>query len=134
MSKRRQGDMREARQKSTGASTPTERREQARRSTPDFTESLFLPVRLESLALFRMAFGAIMVWEVYRYFAADRIRRFYMEPGFLFSYFGFDWVHPWPGHGMTVHFSLLGVLGFLIMAGLFYRVTITLFFFGFTYV
>jgi hypothetical protein len=99
-----------------------------------FAERAFGPIRLEGLALFRIAFGAIMVWEVFRYFAADRIRRFYIEPGFLFSYYGFDWVHPWPGPGMTIHFALLGVVGLLVMVGLFYRVSVALFSLGFAYV
>jgi hypothetical protein len=99
-----------------------------------FTDRLFRPVALESLALFRIAFGAVMVWEVFRYFTADRIRRFYVEPGFLFSYYGFEWVHPWPGPGMTIHFALLGVLALFVLLGLFYRVSAALFFLGFTYV
>ena len=99
-----------------------------------FAVELFRPIRLESLAFFRAAFGAIMIWEVVRDFAADRIRRFYLEPGFLFSYYGFEWAHPWSGHGMTIHFALLGVLGLFILLGLFYRVSTVLFFLGFTYV
>lgn len=95
---------------------------------------LFQPVSVESMAVFRMAFGAILIWEVFRYFAADRIRRFYVEPQFLFTYYGFDWVHPWPAIGMNLHFVLLGGLALLILLGLFYRVSAGLFFLGFTYV
>jgi vitamin K-dependent gamma-carboxylase len=92
------------------------------------------PVDVASLAFFRIAFGVIMVWEVCRYFALHRIRRYYLEPQFFFSYFGFDWVKPWPGDGMYFHFAALGVLGGLVAFGLFYRLSAALFFVGFTYV
>ncbi len=104
------------------------------RSAGTITRALWQPVDITSLVFFRIAFGLIMVWEVYRYFAMDRVRRYYLEPGFFFSYFGFDWVKPWPGDGMYFHFAALGLLGCFIALGLFYRVSAALFFLGFTYV
>lgn len=90
------------------------------------------PVDGASLAVFRMAFGAIMLWEVLRYAYYGRIERYYIEPKFFFSYLPF--VTPWPGVGMYLHFAALGVLAILIAAGLFYRVASALFCLGFTYV
>jgi vitamin K-dependent gamma-carboxylase len=95
---------------------------------------LFAPVDVASLACFRFAFGLIMLWEVGRYFAYDWIRDYYIDPTFYFSYYGFDWVRPWPGIGMYLHFAALGVLAVCIAVGFQYRVSITLFFVGFTYV
>ncbi|HEY9226418.1 MAG TPA: HTTM domain-containing protein, partial [Gemmatimonadaceae bacterium] len=57
---------------------------------------LATPVDGASLAVFRIGFGVIMVWEVARYFLSGWIARYYIEPRFHFTYFGFDWVHPWP--------------------------------------
>jgi vitamin K-dependent gamma-carboxylase len=94
----------------------------------------FRPVDAASLAFFRIAFGTIMLWEVWRYFAGNRIRRFYLEPPVLFTYFGFDWVRPWPGDGMFWHFAALGILSVFIALGLWYRIAATLFFLGFTYI
>ncbi len=37
---------------------------------------LFAPVELASVAVFRMIFGAIVVWEVYRYFSKGWIERY----------------------------------------------------------
>jgi len=96
--------------------------------------SLFKPTDIASLVYFRIAFGGIMLLEVIRYFQYDRIKRYYLEPKFLFTYYGFDWVHPWPGDGLYYHFLALGVLSFFIMLGLFYRVSAFLFFLGFTYI
>ena len=98
------------------------------------SSKLWHPVNNASLVFFRVAFGAIMVWEMFRYFAEDRIRRYYIEPKFLFTYLGFDWVKPWPGNGMYIHFAVLGLLGIFVALGLFYRISAALFFLGFTYV
>src|SRR5436309_2939862 len=43
---------------------------------------LFAPVDIASLAFFRVAFGAVMLWEVWRYFNYGWISRYYIEPGF----------------------------------------------------
>ena len=95
---------------------------------------LFEPVDGASLAVFRMLFGAIMLWEVWRYFSNGWIDRYFIEPNFHFTYYGFGWVQPWPGNGMHWHFAGLGVLAACIMLGVFYRIATPLFFLGFTYV
>ena len=94
----------------------------------------FAPVDVASLVYFRIAFGAIMLWEVWRYFAYGWIKRVWIDPAFHFTYYGFEWVRPWPGDGMSLHFLALGGLAILIMLGLWYRVSTLLFFLGFTYV
>ncbi|MEP6913377.1 MAG: HTTM domain-containing protein [bacterium] len=95
---------------------------------------LLKPVDISFLIFFRVVFGGIMLWEVYRYFTHNWISRYYIEPTVYFTYYGFSWVKPWPGKGMYVHFFILGVLAVCILLGFFYRVAATLFFFGFTYV
>ncbi len=95
---------------------------------------LFAPVDIAFLVLFRIAFGGIMLWQVWRYFDYGWIQRYYIDPLFHFSYFGFGWVQPWAGDGMYFHFYALGVLAAFIMVGLWYRVSAALFFLGFTYV
>ncbi len=95
---------------------------------------LFAPVDIASLVFFRIAFGAVMLWEVWRYFNYGWIGAYYIDPVFHFSYYGFGWVQPWPGNGMYVHFLALGVLAGCVMLGLFYRAATVLFFLGFSYV
>jgi vitamin K-dependent gamma-carboxylase len=96
-------------------------------------ERLFEPVDIASIAVFRMLFGAILFWEVWRFFDNDWIRKFYIVRKFHFKYFGFEWVHPWPGDGMYVHFVAVGVLALCVMTGFLYRITSWLLFLGFTY-
>ncbi len=94
---------------------------------------LFAPVDIAVLVYFRIAFGAIMLWEVWRYFHYGWIARYWIDPIFNFTYHGFDWVRAWPGNGMYVHFVVLGLLAAMIAAGALYRIATVLFFLGFTY-
>ncbi len=98
------------------------------------SEAMFREVDSASLVFFRIAFGALMLWEISRYFVHDWIRRYWIDPNFLFGYEGFEWVKVWAGNGMYVHFMVLGILAFCIAIGLAYRVSIGMFFVGFTYV
>lgn len=75
-----------------------------------------------------------MLWEVTRYYSHDWIERYYIDPDFFFTYFGFSWIAPLPDNWMYVHFLGLGLLATFIILGLWYRVSAVLFFFGFTYV
>lgn len=95
---------------------------------------LYAPVDSASLTVFRVAFGAIMIWEVWRFFQYGRIARYYIDPTFYFTYFGFHWVRPLPGDGMYYHFWLMGVLAVCIAVGALYRLAAGLFFLGITYI
>jgi vitamin K-dependent gamma-carboxylase len=99
-----------------------------------FLGRLFAPVDIASLVFFRIAFGLIMLWEVWFQFSHGLIKRDYIDPTYHFSYYGFDWVQPWSGNGMYVHFLVLGVLAACIALGFCYRVATVLFFLSFTYV
>lgn len=95
---------------------------------------LFGSVDGASLALFRIAFGGIMLWEVGLHVGNGWIARYWVEPQFHFTYYGMSWIRPWPGLGMDLHWLALGVLAACIMLGAWYRISAALFFLGFTYV
>ena len=101
---------------------------------PSIIAHLFTDLDGTSLAVFRIAFGLIMHWEVWRYFLNDWIREYYIWPAFNFPYPLFEWVTPWAGSGMFLHFVVLGILSLFITTGLFYRISAPLFFVGITYV
>ena len=96
-------------------------------------ESLFEPVDIASVVFFRIAFGAIMLWEFLRYWRGDVID-FFARHTFFFPYYGFEWVRPWPDDGMYVHFAALAVVTLFVTVGFMYRASAVLFFFGFGYV
>jgi hypothetical protein len=95
-------------------------------------KALFAPVDNATIILFRMMFGGIMFWEVTRYFKYDWITKYWIAPKFNFSYTPFNF-QPLEGDGMIIIWYILGVLALCIFLGLFYRVSISLFFLIFTY-
>ena len=95
---------------------------------------LATPVDAASLGAFRIAFGAILLFELADYFRRGWIERYWIEPGFHFTYWGFEWVRPWPGAGMRLHFAALAVFALCIALGLATRAAAALFCAGFTYV
>ncbi|MEM6785074.1 MAG: HTTM domain-containing protein [Bacteroidota bacterium] len=92
------------------------------------------PVHAASLVAFRVAFGAVMVWEAYRYGSKGWIERYYLDPAFLFSYPGFDWIAPLPGLGMYAMFGLLALGGVGVVLGAEYRFSAALLFVTTAYV
>ncbi len=95
--------------------------------------ALFEPVDISFLVFFRVLFGGIMLWEVYRYFSYGWISRYFIEPALTFTYYGFSWVKPWPGRGMYIHFFILGLAAACVMAGFLYRIAAPVFFLAFTF-
>ncbi|MEM8601514.1 MAG: HTTM domain-containing protein, partial [Bacteroidota bacterium] len=92
------------------------------------------PVHAASLVAFRIAFGAVMVWEASRYWSKGWIERYYLDPAFLFSYPGFDWIAPLPGLGMYAVFGLLALGGAGVVLGWEYRLSAAMLFVTTAYV
>ncbi len=113
----------------TGAGEPS-----SPEASKGLIDRLFEPVDNASIVLFRIAFGAIMFWEVWRYIGYDWIKPSFIDPKFNFPFLGFGWLSPLPGAGMYMLFFVLGILAILITIGLWYRVSAALFFVGFSYV
>ncbi|WP_166829530.1 HTTM domain-containing protein [Thalassoroseus pseudoceratinae] len=99
-----------------------------------WTKRLFQPIDIGMLVYLRIAFGAVMVWEAYRYLSYNWFFTQFQNSGFYFKYFGFSWIHAWSGDGMRIHFIIWGILAAMIALGLCYRIATILFFFVFTYV
>jgi hypothetical protein len=85
---------------------------------------LSTPVSIQSLAAFRIMFGALLLWDTWRFVAHDRIWRYYVLPEFTFTYPGFGWVQPLPEPWIHLAWGAVGVLAFLVTIGLFYRAAI----------
>lgn len=78
----------------------------------------------QSLAVFRILFGALILWDSWRYIVDDRISNYWVAPQFHFSYPGFGWVAPLPEPWIQTAWLALGLSAFLVMIGLFYRIAI----------
>jgi len=97
-------------------------------------KTLNKPIDIAGLVYFRIAFGLLLIWDVYQHFDYNWITRYWIEPDFFFTYEGFSWITPWAGDGMYYHFYVLGLCAFFIAIGFLYRISIILFFLGFLYV
>lgn len=95
---------------------------------------LHRPVDILPLAIFRIAFGVLMLFSTLRFIGRGWIDEFYVQPIYHFTYLGFDWIRPLSPSGMVLVFWLLVLLSILIALGLLYRISIISFFLLFTYV
>lgn len=103
-------------------------------TTPAWKQRLFAPVDIASLVFFRILFGSILLWETGRYYFGGHVKAWWIDPTFHSTYPFFHWIEPWSGNGMYIHFAILAVAAFCVLVGLFYRVAMTVFCVGFTYV
>ena len=97
------------------------------------TDAALRPVDIASLAAFRIIFGLVMLVSSTRLIASGWIEKMYVEPRWFFTYPGLDWIAPWPGWGMYLHYGVLAGLAVAIAIGAYYRVAVALFLVGFTY-
>ena len=87
-------------------------------------DKLSQEVPAQSLAAFRILFGALIFWDFWRFILHDRIWRYWVAPDFHFSYAGFSWVKAPPEPWIHIAWAALGVSALLVALGLAYRVAI----------
>ncbi|MEO6599520.1 MAG: HTTM domain-containing protein [Polyangiaceae bacterium] len=97
------------------------------------TQALNRPVDAASVAVFRIAFGVLMVCSTLRFFAHGWVHEFYQRPTHFFSYWGLGWVRPLPGTGMYWVYGGLALAACFIALGAAYRVAACVFAVGFNY-
>lgn len=91
------------------------------------------PVASSSLVAFRVAFGLVMAWWAIDYLRRDQVRLLCGPDVFHFTYYGFDWVRPWPGNGMVLQFAGMFLAALMIALGASYRVATIFFAITFTH-
>lgn len=85
------------------------------------------------LAVFRIFFGALVLFSLIRFQYNDWIYKLYIEPDYFFSYYGFSWIKPL-GEWTYALFGLCGLAALGVMLGFRYRLSATLLFLSFTYI
>ena len=83
-----------------------------------------------ALEVFRIGFGLITCFSMARYAWFFPLEAEYLQSGFLFKYYGFEWVSMLPGDGLYWQMAVLAILAFMVTVGLFYRVAVVLFTIG----
>jgi vitamin K-dependent gamma-carboxylase len=91
------------------------------------------PVDNAGLLAFRTLFGALMVFATLRFMANGWVDELLVDPPFHFTYFGFEWVKPWPRVWMFAHYWLMALSALLLALGVFARAAAFSFFLLFTY-
>ena len=76
---------------------------------------LFAPVDIAGLVYFRIAFYAIMLWEVWRFMDHGRVERYFTAKPFYFTYWPLDFIRPLPGDGMEILFWGMGLAAIFAM-------------------
>jgi hypothetical protein len=99
-----------------------------------WADYLCAPVDAASLAIVRIVLGATIAWDVERYFTFGWIDEYYIRPKWNFPYLYLEWVQPWPGEWMYVHFAALFAFAVLMAVGLYYRLAVVAVFLAYTYV
>jgi len=74
-----------------------------------------------SLAVLRIGFASLILLDVWRYLHYGWVQHLYLLPDFAFKYYGFSWVHVWPGNLLYWHFIFLGACALFMLLGWFYR-------------
>jgi hypothetical protein len=104
-----------------------------RNSISSILKALDLPVRIEPLVVFRIAFGGMMLFSTLRFVFLGWIDDHYIQPLFHFHYYGFSWVEPlapWLMYGLHL---LMVMASVGIILGYYFRLSSILFFLCFTY-
>ncbi len=93
----------------------------------------FKQIDASSIAVFRIMFGAILLFESVNYGVFLCLDCMYREPLFLFKYHYFEWAKLPPGIGLELLFVVMGLSSVCVLLGLFYRVAIVILTLSFTY-
>ncbi|GHC60356.1 HTTM domain-containing protein [Ulvibacter litoralis] len=87
-----------------------------------------------SLAIFRIGFGLIMIWELIYFLRLDFVKVFLIDPQVQFTYSFLPFLKPLPEPILDVLLIVLMVACFFITIGRYYKQAMIVFFVGFTYI
>ena len=91
------------------------------------------PTSAAPLAVFRIAFGGLVLASVLRFWAKGWIEELYLQPRFFFSYYGFEFVKPLGPYTYGL-FALCRLSALLLALGWWYRTAAVALFLSFTYI
>lgn len=97
-------------------------------------ERLSNPRDIASLAVFRMLVGALLFVSTLRFLANGWVDRFFAQPSYFFSYWGFEWVGGVSPLAMTAVHVVMAAAALGVALGLYYRLAAPVLFVTFSYV
>ncbi|MBU2020061.1 MAG: HTTM domain-containing protein, partial [Bacteroidetes bacterium] len=78
-------------------------------------------VSIAPLIVFRIIFGALLLFGTLRFLINGWVETLYIEPRFHFGYLAFEWIEKLPGNWMYLPFVLCIIGSIGIIFGYFYR-------------
>jgi len=93
----------------------------------------FREIDASALAVFRILFGALLLFEAINYGVFLCLDCMYRDTSLLFKYPYFEWVVLPPGKGLEILFAVMAVAAFCVMVGYRYSIAIVVLFLTFTY-
>src|SRR4051812_28265820 len=84
-------------------------------------QRLFLQIDNAPLIIFRIFLGFLLACETFGAIGTGWVKNNFIEPTYTFSHIGMEWLQPLPGYGMYIYFTVMGILGLLVMIGYKYR-------------
>ena len=91
------------------------------------------PVSAAPLAIFRIAFGAMLFLSMIRFWAKGWIADLYIKPRFFFPFYGFEFIKPL-GEYTYLLFAICAISALLVAFGLVYKAASLSLFISFTYI
>ena len=80
-----------------------------------------------ALIVFRIIFGLLCFLESVGAIFTGWVKHTLVDPDFTFSFIGFEWLQPLPGHGMYYYYAVMGVFALFITLGYKYRLAMVSF-------
>mgnify|MGYP003635116065 CR=1 FL=1 len=80
-----------------------------------------------ALIVFRIMFGILLVVEAWGAILTGWVKRIFIDAQFNFHFIGFDFLQAMAGEGMYAYYFLMGVVGFFVLIGYYYRFNIVLY-------
>jgi hypothetical protein len=97
-------------------------------------QRLFQPVDIATLIMLRIVFGILGFADVFgTWIYYHMMKGAFDTEGFQFKYYGFEWVKPLPEPFMSILLLSICACAILVALGKWYRISATLFAFGFAY-
>jgi vitamin K-dependent gamma-carboxylase len=104
-----------------------------RRTLSRVWDSLFEPVDPASLTVFRVALGLAVAGYALKTLLTPVLQADFIRPQIHLTYYGFEWVRPWPGQWMVLHFVVMLLASLGTALGWCYRLSALLMLLTFTH-
>jgi len=98
-----------------------------------FNRFWFAPIDASFLAVFRIMFGSLLLFESVNYGIFLCLHCMYRQTSLLFKFHHFEWVKLWPGFGLELNFLVMAISAICIILGYRYRVAMVVYTLCFSY-